>query len=240
MVLAAAVALAISPAAAPCEPPPDATVLAESRKVVVWRRHKQVSACAKRTGRRRSLVSLDHGLRVIRVFLPGERVVLAVGVERFSELVLYRLGRSHEPLYLSGGFADVTELVRNRRGRFAWIETTGGETECPCSVLAGDAHERFVVARRRRRPNDLHIAPYTVAFESREGYEAIHVPFVTRHRIDVRPDPGGAPLRVPAHGFAAARHPPPRPGARGHRHPDRDRRRLQRHDRPRPAAAGDA
>ena len=214
MLLAAAVALAIAPASAPCELPADAQVLAESGKVVVWRRHRQVSACAKRTGRRRSLVSLDHRLRIIRIFLPGERVVLALGVERFSELVLYRLGRSREPVYLSGGFADVPELVRNRRGHFAWVETSGDETECPCSVIAGDSHERFVVARRTHRPTRLRIGSTTVSFESREGREGIHVPFVTPHRIDVRPDPGGPhshfsltvalPRIIPRHGRVRA------------------------------------
>jgi hypothetical protein len=214
VLLAAAAALAMSPASAGCEPPAGAKVLAESSKVVVWRRRHELSACAKRTGRTRNLASLESGLRVLRIFLPGERVVAAFRGKGFSEMALYRFGRSREPVFLSAGFGDVTELVRSRQGHFAWIETTGGETGCPCSVIAGDAHERFVVARRRRRPTDLAIGRSVVAFESREGYEEIHVPFVTQHRIDVRPDPGGPhsqfrmtvtlPRIIPAHGRVRA------------------------------------
>jgi hypothetical protein len=190
VLLAAALALAISPAATACEPPNDATVLKRSGKVVVWQRGKRVRACARRTGRTRSLLTLAGGLRIVRIFLPGERVVLAVAADGFSEMALYRFG-SDEPVFLSAGFGDVTELDRNRRGRFAWIETNRGRNECPCSVIAGDAHQRFVVARRHRRPTGLSIGSAAVAFHSHEGTEQIHVPFVTPHRIEVRPDPGG-------------------------------------------------
>jgi hypothetical protein len=188
---AAAVALALSPASAACEPPPGATVLRQSSQVVVWQRDEQVSACARRTGHTRRLASLHGGLRVLRIFLPGERVVAAFAGHGFSEMALYRFGRSREPVLLSAGFGDVTELIRSRRGHFAWIETTPGKTECPCSVIAADAHERFVVARRHRRPTDLDIGPSWVAYASHEGYESIHVPFVTPRRIEVQPDPGG-------------------------------------------------
>jgi hypothetical protein len=141
-------------------------------------------------------------------------VVLAVAQDGFSEMVLYRFTGSREPVFLSAGFADVPELVRHRRGHFAWIETTGGETECPCSVIAGDAHQRFVVARRHRRPTGLSIQSTAIAYNSREGHEQIHVPFVDRHRREVRPDPGGPhssfrlavtlPRIIPHHGRVRA------------------------------------
>jgi len=92
---------------------------------------------------------------------------------------------------LSAGFGDVTELDRNRRGRFAWIETAGRDGDCPCSAIAGDGHQRFVVARRRSSLTNVRTGSAAVSFESREGSEQIHVPFVTPHRIDVQPDPGG-------------------------------------------------
>lgn len=191
MVLAATLALAVSAASAGgCEPPQDATVLKQSHKVVVWKAGDKVKACARRTGRTRTLVELRR-LRVARIFLPGERVVLAVRGDQFSEMALFRFGKSREPVLLSAGFGDVPELDRNHRGRFAWIETAGHDGACPCSVIAGDGHQRFVVARRKSGLSNLRIGSAAVAFDSREGSEQVHVPFVTPHGIAVRPDPGG-------------------------------------------------
>jgi hypothetical protein len=195
VLLAAAVAaLAMSPAAAAgCAPPSGAKILAESRRVAVWRSGRRITGCAKASGRRRHLFDLDPKLHErTTFFLPGERVVAAIVADGFSEMALYRFTGRREPVFLSAGFARVTELVRSREGHFAWVELQGGETACPCTVRAGDSHETFVVARRSRSPSDVRIEGARVSFDNGANRERVRVPFVTPHAIDARPDPGGA------------------------------------------------
>ena len=191
MLLTAALALLLAPAGSACEPPSGAKVLAESRKVVVWRSGKRVVGCATRNGLERHLFDLDPRLHEhVKLFLPGERVVAAFVADGFSEMALYRFTGGREPVLLSAGFGSVTELVRSREGHFAWIETKGRNGACSCSVVAGDGYERFVVARRSRRESDVRIAGSKVSFDVGGAREHHHVAFVSPHRIAVTPDPG--------------------------------------------------
>lgn len=204
LLAAAAAAFAISPASAACAPPSDATVLARSAKVVVWRRHKQVTACAERTGHRVSLFGLGGRghLRIIRLSLFGERVVAAVGEHGYDyetgdtyhlgELAVYRLrGRVGPGLLGEGAFADVPELVRDHAGHFAWVETKGANGACPCRLRAGDTHESSLVTRRHQAISKLRLRGSSVSFDAGGSSEHVHVAFVEPRKLVPDPDPGG-------------------------------------------------
>ncbi|MFL5780790.1 MAG: hypothetical protein ACJ760_05720 [Thermoleophilaceae bacterium] len=208
MLAAAVASLALSPAAtAACEPPSEATVLARSAKVVVWRRDKQVSACVRRTGRRLWLFDLGgrSHTRIVRMYLFGERVVVGFsehgddyenrGTYHTKELVIFRLRGQLGLAFLDGRFGDIPEMVRDRDGRFAWIVTRNRAGDCPCSVRAGDTHEDYLVTRRREPIDGLRLHDSSVSFDTRGSREHVHVPFVDPRRYVPDPDPGGRHAR---------------------------------------------
>jgi hypothetical protein len=206
VLVAAAVALAVSPAATACDRPRDATVLARSAKVVVWRRDKQVSACVKRTGRRVRLFDLGGRahVRIVRLYLFGERVVAALaehgedyengGTYHTTELVIFRLRIPHRLAFtgfLPAGFGDIPAMVRNRDGHFAWIVTRSRAGDCPCLVRAADTHESFLVSRRRHPIQGLRLRGSSVSFDPGGPREHVHVPFVDTRKFVPQPNPGG-------------------------------------------------
>jgi hypothetical protein len=196
----------MAPASAACDRPRDATVLARSAKVVVWRRNKTLSACVTRTGRRVRLSDLggrEH-VQIVRLFLFGERVVAAFaehgqdiengGTYHSTELVIFRLRIPHRLGFygfLPAGFGDIPEMVRDRDGHFAWIVTRNRAGDCPCAVRAADTHESFLVTRRRNPIHDVRLRDSSASFEADGPRERVHVPFVDTRRLVPEPNPGG-------------------------------------------------
>lgn len=144
-------------------------------------------------------------MRIVRLFLFGERVVVGFsehgqdyengGTYHANELVIFRLQRRLQVAFLDARFGDIPEMVRDRDGHFAWIATKDRAGACPCAVRAGDAHEDFLVTRRRQSVTGLRLRDSTVSFTTRGSREHVHVPFVDTRRFVPDPDPGGRHAR---------------------------------------------
>jgi hypothetical protein len=196
---AAAAAAPGAEAATPkkCELPSDANVIARSAKVVFWRSGHTYFGCRERKGDARELFDLrpdlHERLRILHVFLRGERIVLAArwsGYDfeeekdyDYTSLEVIRLDEDLGP-GLDSGFGDVTEL-QGRRGRFAWVTTARkGSSSCPCTVRAGTGSQSFVVARRDVPIEHLRFDGATVGFDSAGESEQTEVPFARPRRFD--------------------------------------------------------
>lgn len=136
-------------------------------------------------------------MRLVRVFVRGERAILASAGSTgpgsdFSEMGVYWLDGSRRRYALAYGFADVPELVR-QGAHFAWLETSNAtQPGCPCSARAGDEGESFLIAQGSSPLRDLRLRARRIRFRSGDHSALRRVPFTAAGRIRAAPDPGTA------------------------------------------------